>query len=146
MKIVCPKQENVEYKKRESAYAIIEVEDKIAIVSAGKNYYLYGGGIEEGEDTLKALEREVLEEAGYTIKNIRPFDKVKSYEYNETYGNLEIIASFYIAELDEKIGEKTEEDHEMIVVDPKVYVPKMYHKCQTYVLQAYIEKKNEKKE
>ena len=55
--------------KRPSARAIIMVGDKIALVYA-KNYGFYkfpGGGIDEEEDNVKALIREVAEETGLCV-------------------------------------------------------------------------------
>ena len=67
------KQENVTYTKRPASYAIIEREEdkKIAIATEGKTYFLLGGGIENKETELETLKREIIEEAGYSIKNIK---------------------------------------------------------------------------
>lgn len=70
MKYVGSKEENVEYRKRPGAYAIIvnKDNDKIGIVTDGEDYFYLGGGIENGETKLEALKREMIEEAGYSIK------------------------------------------------------------------------------
>jgi 8-oxo-dGTP diphosphatase len=45
-----------------------------------KSYYkLPGGGIEPGEHHETALRREVLEETGYSIENIRDLETVEEY-------------------------------------------------------------------
>ena len=61
MKYIGKKDENVEYRKRPGAYAIIvnKNDDKIGIVKVitdegVENFYL-GGGIEEGETKLHLL-------------------------------------------------------------------------------------------
>lgn len=144
LKTICNKQAGIIYKKRCSTYAIIEVEDKIAIVSAGGDYYLYGGGIEENEDEIEALRREMIEEAGYTLKKVKWFDRVKSYEYNETHGNLEIVATIYTAKLDKKVAEKVEEDHEMLWIEPSGCITRMYYKFQSYEIEKYLKDKENK--
>ena len=85
MKYVGNKEENIVYKKRPGAYAIIikKDDDKIGIVIAKKDYFYLGGGIEKGETKLEALKRELLEESGYTIKNIKEFEEVGSYIFAE---------------------------------------------------------------
>ena len=61
MKYIGSKEENIQYRKRPGAYAIIvnKNDDKIGIVKVitdegVENFYL-GGGIEEGETKLEAL-------------------------------------------------------------------------------------------
>jgi len=138
--VICPKKDNVNYTKREGTYVIIKQEDeKIAIASEDNAYFFIGGGKEEEETELEALKRELIEETGYTLKNIEYFDKVKSYEYNENHGYLEIIATIYIAEFDKKVAEKIEKN-EIIICNPKEYEDKLYHEYQRYVLKKYINK------
>lgn len=84
MKYVGERISNIVYEKRPGAYTILEREsdNKVGIVTANKCYFLLGGGIEEGENELAALKREMLEEAGYTIKDIKKFDEVGSFLYS----------------------------------------------------------------
>lgn len=71
----------MEYRKRSGAYVIIErkEDNKVAIATVDRDYFLLGGGIEEGETAIETIKREVIEEAGYTIKNIQYFDKLSSW-------------------------------------------------------------------
>ena len=61
--------ESWERSVRPSVRAIIEVNDKLAMVYVEKyDYYAFpGGGIEEGEDFHQALIREVKEEVGLRV-------------------------------------------------------------------------------
>lgn len=147
MKYVGQKDENVEYRKRPGAYAIIvnKEDDKIGIVKTVtdegiENFYL-GGGIEEGETKLEALKREMIEEAGYTIKNIEEFEEVGEFIFAEEKGYIEVIASVYIAEFDQKIAEPIEKDHNVIWVKPEEYVDKMFREWQRYIMKKFIEKR-----
>ena len=56
MKYVGNKEENIEYKKRPGAYAIIvnKNDNKVGIVTDDTGYFYLGGGIEEGETKLEA--------------------------------------------------------------------------------------------
>lgn len=141
MKYTGNKEENVEYKKRPGAYAIIvNGTDKIGIVTDNKKDYFYlGGGIESGESELDALKRELIEESGYTLKNIRKFDEVGSFIYAEEHGYLEVLAYVYIAELDKKITEPIEKDHIILWIKPQEYVGKMCREWQNFILNEFIE-------
>ena len=143
MKYVGSKEENVEYRKRPGAYAIIvnNDDDKVGIVTDGEDYFYLGGGIENGETKLEALKREMIEEAGYSIKNIREFEEVGSHIFAEDKGYLEIIASVYIAEFDKKIAEPIEKDHKVLWVTPEEYVSKMFREWQRYIMERFIERR-----
>ncbi len=56
---------------------------KIAIMHFTKTgaYKLPGGGVDEGEEIIAALYREILEETGYTITNIRELGVVEEDRY-----------------------------------------------------------------
>lgn len=143
MKYVGSKEENVEYRKRPGAYAIIvnKDNDKIGIVTDGEDYFYLGGGIENGETKLEALKREMIEEAGYSIKNIREFEEVGSHIFAEDKGYLEVIANVYIAEFDKKIAEPIEKDHKVLWVTPEEYVSKMFREWQRYIMERFIERR-----
>lgn len=143
MKYVGSKEEKIKYRKRPGAYAIIvnKDDDKIGIVTDGEDYFYLGGGIENGETKLEALKREMIEEAGYSIKNIREFEEVGSHIFAEDKGYLEIIASVYIAEFDKKIAEPIEKDHKVLWVTPEEYVSKMFREWQRYIMERFIERR-----
>ena len=145
MKYVGDKEENVEYRKRPGAYAIIvnKNDDKIGIVKkiideGVENFYL-GGGIEAGETKLEALKREMIEEAGYTIKNIKELGEVGEFIFAGDHGYIEVIASVYIAEFDKKVAEPIEKDHTVLWVKPEEYVSKMFREWQRYIMEKFIE-------
>ena len=147
MKYVGNKEENIVYKKRPGAYAIIikKDDDKIGIVIAKKDYFYLGGGIEKGETKLEALKRELIEESGYTIKNIKEFEEVGSYIFDEDKGYFEVIASVYIAEFDKKVTEPIEKDHTVLWVKPEEYVSKMFREWQRYIMKRFIEERKQGK-
>ena len=142
MKYVGNKEENIEYRKRPGSYSIMvrKEDNKIGIVTDGYDYFYLGGGIENKETQIEALNREMIEEAGYTIKNVKKFDEVGSYIWAEEKGYLEVLAYVYISEFDTKIAEPIEKDHKVLWVNPNDYVGKMCREWQEYILKEYIEK------
>lgn len=147
MKYIGRKEENIEYRKRPGAYAIIinKNDDKVGIVTDGEDYFYLGGGIEKGETELDALKRELIEESGYTIKNIKKFNEVGSYIYAEDKGFLDVEAYVYIAEFDEKITEPIEKDHTVLWVEPEQYVSKMFREWQRYIMERFIQERKQGK-
>lgn len=85
------------------------------------------------------MRRELIEEAGCSIKNIKQFDTVGSYIYDTTKGYIEVIANVYIAEFEEKITEPIEKDHVVLWVNPQDYMGKMCREWQEHILKEYIE-------
>lgn len=142
MKYVGKKEENIEYRKRPGSYSIMirKEDNKIGIVTDGYDYFYLGGGIENKETQIEALNREMIEESGYTIKNVKKFDEVGSYIFAEEKGYLEVLAYVYISEFDTKIAEPNEKDHKVLWVNPNDYVGKMCREWQEYILKEYIEK------
>lgn len=145
-RVVCKRNPHIRYKERKCVYAILYDNDgNIAITNDGK-YFFFGGGKEGKEKDIETLEREMLEETGYTIKKIELFDKLISYEYNSSRGNLKIVATIYLAKLDKKVVEPIEKDHPILWGKPEEYINKMYHKYQRVILKEYIKKYNKGKE
>lgn len=137
------KEENI-YKKRPGSYVIIENDkNEIAIVRDDDNdLFYFGGGLEEGENNIEALKREVLEEAGYTLNNIAYFTEVGEFLKSKDEEYIEVIATIYTAKFNKKIVEPKEKDHHMMWINPLDYKDKMLRKWQNYVLELYINYKN----
>ncbi len=137
------KLEGIPYTKRLGAYAIIQREEdnKVAIATADGYYFFLGGGIEEGETEIEALRRELMEESGYSIKNINYFDKVTSWADGGDRGPLDMTATIYLAQFDKKVVTPIETDHKVLWIEPEEYKDKLYHEYQRYILDKYKELK-----
>ena len=70
------------YPYRECARAVLFHSKRVALVYiANEHYYkLPGGGIEPNETAVAALRREVLEETGYQIENIKEIGETLEYK------------------------------------------------------------------
>ena len=118
--------------KRPSSRAIIIKDGKIALVYSNKyNYYKFpGGGINEFEDKIDALIREVKEEVGLIVikKSIKEYGEVKRIQksnfnqifYQENY--------YYLCDVEDNLMNQNldeyEQDEEFILkfVDPQTAI------------------------
>ncbi len=117
---------------RPSSRAIIIKDNKLAMIHSLKyNYYKFpGGGIEEGEDKVTALIREVREEAGLKVKleSVREY----GYVYRIQKGNKEDVFIqdnyYYLCDVEEEIisqkldGYEEEEQFTLEFVNPQVAI------------------------
>jgi len=90
---------DIEYRIRKAARAIVlnEVHEIALLYVTSEGYYkLPGGGIEQGEDIVEALKREVLEEVGCHIEILSELGI--TIEYRNQINQLQISYS-YLTEL-----------------------------------------------
>lgn len=102
---------------RPGSYAIIEKDRKVLLVKItgwGK-YFLPGGGIDDGENALIALHREVGEETGFLVKVLEKVGEANEYIFSPKLGGkINKISDFYRAEITgEDPSLKIELDHQV---------------------------------
>jgi 8-oxo-dGTP pyrophosphatase MutT (NUDIX family) len=100
------------YRTRQAVRAIVlDEENKIALLHVTKeNYYkLPGGGIEDGEDKMKALERECQEEIGCAVEVMGEVGSI--IEYRRIF-SLKQTSYCYVAKLKGLKGETSFTDDE----------------------------------
>jgi len=120
-------EEITTYKIREAARAIVlDRENKVALLHVGKyNYYkLPGGGIDDGEGPLDALQRECLEEIGCTVEILQEIGKV--VEHRKMY-QIEQISYCYLARVSGEKGEPIFTNKELSEGFSQMWVP--YHEA-----------------
>ncbi|MGT2924541.1 NUDIX domain-containing protein [Streptococcus caviae] len=79
------KEANIDYNERFGVYAVIPDSslEKIILVQAPNGaWFLPGGEIEKGENQLQALERELLEELGFTAAIGQYYGQADEYFYS----------------------------------------------------------------
>lgn len=80
------------------------------------DYSLPGGGIDEGEDEVAGLIRELKEETGAQgVRNVTPFARYDEYRpwYKPDADIIHMISHCYVCDIDEKLGETAFESHEV---------------------------------
>lgn len=103
---------------RRAARAIVLQGDDILMLYTAHyhDYSLPGGGIDEGEDAIDGLKRELMEETGASgVRHIQPFARYDEYRpwYKDDADIIHMISYCYICEIDEQLGETAYEPHEV---------------------------------
>ncbi len=80
-----------------------------------EDYSLPGGGLDEGEDKIEGMKRELIEETGARdIKNIKPFGIYEEYRpwYKTDFDIQHMISYCYTCDIEEELGNAKLEDYE----------------------------------
>lgn len=105
---------------RKAVYAIICADGKIAAVQTPRGYFLPGGGIDPNETDVQALERELIEELGWSISILNCIDSAYQYHYSEVQDKYFLtFARFYRAAYIATTSIPTEPDHTLVWLTPQ---------------------------
>ncbi len=85
-----------------------------------ETYRIPGGGIDEGETPEQALHREILEEVGCQIKDIKPLGLIVEYG---TKPGLKQVAYCFTATIDGRKGETLPTEKELTRGQKSVWLP-----------------------
>jgi 8-oxo-dGTP pyrophosphatase MutT (NUDIX family) len=104
--------------ERHAARGIVIKGDDILLLYTQRyhDYSLPGGGIDEGEDEMAGLVRELQEETGAQgIRNVTPFARYDEYRpwYKPDADIIHMISYCYVCEIDDELGDTAFESHEV---------------------------------
>ena len=104
--------------ERHAARGIVIKGDSILLLYTKRyhDYSLPGGGIDEGEDEIAGLIRELNEETGAQgVRNVKAFARYDEYRpWYKTDGDIiHMISHCYVCEIDEVLGDTAYESHEV---------------------------------
>ncbi|MGR6874709.1 NUDIX hydrolase [Pseudomonas sp. HK3] len=104
--------------ERHAARGIVIKGDDILLLYTQRyhDYSLPGGGIDEGEDEVAGLMRELQEETGAQgVRNVRPFARYDEYRpwYKADADIIHMISHCYVCEIDDELGDTAFESHEV---------------------------------
>lgn len=114
----------IRYKARPGAYGVILRGDQALLAlteEEGEELLLPGGGIDPGENAIRALHREAMEETGWRIRPIRRVGAYRRFVWMPTYQfHAEKICHIYLCAPVRKLGAPSEPDHHPVWVDTAV--------------------------
>lgn len=101
--ITTPSDQNLWFERRAARAVLHNSYGQVAVMyfSTNGSYKLPGGGIDEGEEIIDALHREVREETGYTITNTRELGLVEEKCH---YNGMHQISYCFTAETVDFVG------------------------------------------
>ncbi len=104
---------------RKAARGIILKGEEILMVYTARyhDYTLPGGGLDDGEDAVEGLIRELQEETGArNIRDIREFGLYEEYRpwYKPDFDIMHMESYCYVCTIDDELGETRLEDYEVI--------------------------------
>jgi len=128
----------VNYLDRKGAYIIPILDNKIGVVKTLKGLFLIGGGIIDNESDTNCIERECLEETGYTVNIKDKICSAEAFAKHSTIGYFHPIQTYYLGELTNKVKEPKEADHTLVWIDYKELDGMMYSEMQNYAINETI--------
>jgi len=104
--------------ERHAARGIVIKGEEILLLYTQRyhDYSLPGGGIDEGEDEVSGLMRELQEETGAQgICNVKAFARYDEYRpwYKSDADIIHMISHCYVCDIDEALGDTSFEPHEV---------------------------------
>ncbi len=93
----------ISYTRRAARAVLFNAAGQVAVMhfTATGSYKLPGGGMDEGEDIIAALHREIREETGYEITDIKELGEVVEYRY---YCGMHQVSYCYTATATQFVG------------------------------------------
>ena len=130
------KLQGINYTERAGAYAVIlNNERKVALIKTSTGYFLPGGGMDRDENFKECLEREILEETGYSVYITGWIGKASKYHYSDTLRfYMHGIGYFFRADLGEKLSAPIETDHVFVWHDVNEAVKLLFLEHQKWAV------------
>lgn len=131
------------YTDREGAYLICFNEGKFAVVKTPKGFFFLGGGLEANETALECIERECIEEVGYTVKVTEKICSAEHYTYHKRIGYFHPVQTYYLGQLLKMENRfSVEKDHTLMWLGYEELRGRMFSPMQNWALDICWKKLN----
>ena len=118
-----PPRNGQQYGLRAGVYAILPDAGQLLLTWQGRPHFelqLPGGGIDPGENPLRAPHREVFEETGWTLARPRRLGAFRRFTWMPEYQrHAEKLCHVYVAHPVRRLGPPSEPNHTAVWMTPK---------------------------
>ena len=138
-------ESEVHYEDRPGSYGILIDDNKlIAVIRLDTNYFLPGGGIDDGESPEICLSREVREELGFKVLEYLPIGEAIEHIYAPRMRKHYKIHGYYFRITKYiPIHAPIDKDHTVCWVEPSDALLHLQRPGQTFMLRNEINKLDE---
>lgn len=127
------------YRPRPGAYAVIVDEARgVGVVRTRVGLYLAGGGIDPGESTIEALQRELREEIGFEAEIVRPLGHAIEFVDTAREGGYAKECAFFEVRLGRRLADASEPDHELVWLKEDVAAARLAHGSQAWAVRRAL--------
>ena len=135
-------QRGQRYGLRPGAYAILPRDGALLMTWQAAPHHelqLPGGGIDPGENPLRALHREVFEETGWTIARPRRLGAFRRFTWMPEYKRFaEKLCHVYVAHPVSRLGLPSEPNHVALWVEPARALQALANPGDAALLAAWL--------
>lgn len=130
------RQAGLTYRVRPAAYAvIIDGQGRVACVDETSGLFLPGGGIEPGEDAVRAVHREVAEECARTLEILAPLEPAVQLFSTASGEHFELHASFFLGRFGHELKAPAQ-PLRWLPAAPES--PAFFHECHRWAVRGVV--------
>ncbi|MBY6035574.1 NUDIX domain-containing protein [Fictibacillus nanhaiensis] len=128
---------DVPYRRRNAVYAVVfdDKKEKVAVMTVNGKGFLPGGGMNEYEEKEKCLNRECIEETGFSLEIQGYIGQAKQYFQSSKNEYIMNNGYFYTGVFGDFIKVPIDEDHELVYMDLKQAEEILLHRSHIWAVK-----------
>lgn len=135
------RQPGTQYTLRHAAYAIVlDDQLRVACVQEESGRFLPGGGLESGEVDLDAVHREVMEECGRSLLDVRELATAVQFFVSPRGEPYELRATFFVGRFGPVATRAAADSVEWLAAVPQP--PQFFHECHRWAVRQAVVVRN----